>query len=67
MLIDKNVMERYKSVLEMQRIDWDSFQFKIEALDETKVNMINILFNFIFNSDLNFFASNIFKDEKQGC
>ena len=54
MLIDKNPMERYRAVLETQRMNWDSFQFKIEALDKTKVNMINLLFNNISNSDLNF-------------
>ena len=54
MPIDKNPMEIHKSVLEMEKIDWDSFQFKVEALDETKVNMINDLFNVISDSDFNF-------------
>ena len=54
MPIDKNPMEIHKSVLEMEKIDWDSFQFKVEALDETKVSMINVLFNVISDSVLNF-------------
>ena len=54
-------MERYESVLETQSIDWDSFQFEIEALDETKVNMINVLFNIIFDSFLNFLAQILLK------
>ena len=53
-LIDNNPVERYKSVLETQRVDWDSFQFETEALDEIKVNMKNVLFNIIFDSFLNF-------------
>ena len=31
-------------MLETAKIDWDSFQVKVEALDETMVNMINDLF-----------------------
>ena len=64
MLIDKNLVERYKSVLDTQRIDWDLFQFKMEALDETKVNMINVLFNVVFESDLNFVCLKYFKKWK---
>ena len=58
-LIEKNPMEKYKSMLETEKIDWDSFQFKAEAFNETKVNIINDLFNVISDSDLSFFASNI--------
>ena len=46
-------------MLETGKIDWGSFQFKVEALEETKVKMINDLFNAISDSDLNFVASNI--------
>ena len=53
-LIDKYSVERYKSVLERQRINCDSFQFEMEALHETKVNIINVLFDIIFDSFLNF-------------
>ena len=52
-LIDKNLVERYRAVSETQRIHLNSFEFKIEAIDETKVNMINLLFDTISNSDLN--------------
>ena len=47
------------------RIDWDSFQFKMEALDKIKVNVKNVLFNIIFHF-FSFFASNFMKDEKAG-
>ena len=60
-LIDKNPMERYESMLETEKIDWDSFQFIVEALDQSKVNMTNDLFNVISDLDLNFFASNIYQ------
>ena len=60
MLIDKNPVERYKSVLEKQRIYWDTFQLKMEALNETKMNMINVLFNVIFDLDLNFVCLEFF-------
>ena len=49
MLIDKNPMENYKSMLETEKNDWDSFE-----LDETKMNTINVLFNVISDSDLNY-------------
>ena len=51
MLIDNNLVERYIAVLVAQQINWDSFELKI-AMDETKVDMINLLFNVISNSDL---------------
>ena len=44
-------------VLLTQRINWDSLTFKIEAIDETKVNMIQISI---------LFASSIL-DIKGGC
>ena len=53
MIIDKKPMERYRAVLKTQRINGDSFELKIESLDETKVKMINLLFNIISNSDIN--------------
>ena len=65
-LIDKNPVERCKSMLETEKIDWDSFQFKIEALDETKVNMINNFFNVISDLDLNFVLHQIFNRQKCG-
>ena len=34
MLIDKNIVDRYREVL-------DSFNFKVKALDEAKVNDMN--------------------------
>ena len=61
MLIDKNPMERYKSVLKTQRIDWDSFQFEMEALDEIKVNLINVLFNIILDLFLNLVCLKFYK------
>ena len=66
MLIEKNPMERYRAVLETQRINWDSFEFKSQAIDETKVNMINILFNIFSNSYLNSICLKYFKDESGG-
>ena len=42
-----------------QRINWDSFEFKVEALDEAKVIVINLFFDITSISDLNFFASNV--------
>ena len=60
-LSDKNPVERYMTVLETQRINWDSFEFTIRAFNETKVNMINLLFNVISNSISILFASNILK------
>ena len=57
-------MERYKSVLETQSTDCDSLQFKMDALDETKVNMINVLFYVILDSDLNFVFLKFLNDEK---
>ena len=53
MIIDKKPMERYRAVLKTQRINGDSFELKIESLDETKVKMINLLFNIISNSGIN--------------
>ena len=41
------------AALETHRINWESYQFKSETLDETKVNMINFLFNVISDSDFN--------------
>ena len=41
-------------MLETEKIDWDSFQFNLEALDETNMNMISDLFNVISDSDVNF-------------
>ena len=64
MLIDKNPVERYKSVLETQKIDWDSFQFKIDALDDTKVNMIIDFFNVISESDLNIICIKYLTDKR---
>ena len=29
------IMQRYKLMLETNKIDWDSFKFNVEALDET--------------------------------
>ena len=63
-LIDKNPIERYMSMLETENIDWDSFQFEVEALDETKVNMINLLFNVISDLDLNFVCIKYGRDKK---
>jgi len=40
--------------LETQIINWDSFQFKIETLDETKANMIKVQISIVF-------APNVFK------
>ena len=37
------------------------FQFKMEALDETKANLINVIFNVIFDPDFNFVFLNFFK------
>ena len=51
MLIDEKAVERYKAVLETQSINWDPFQFIIEALDETKVN-ISFFFLLLFQSQI---------------
>ena len=67
MLMDKNPMERYMAVLETQKINWDSFKFKIEDLAETKVSMISLLFNIISNLDLNYDCLKYFKHEQGGC
>ena len=53
LFIDKNLRERYESVLETQSIDW-TFVFKKDTIDEAKVEMIKVLFDFISDSDLNF-------------
>ena len=53
MLTDENSVERYRALLATQKMNWDSFKFIIESIDETKVNMIDLLFNIISNSDLN--------------
>ena len=47
MLTDKTFMEKFKSVLETQKISQHSFKFKVEALDETKVNTIIDIFNVV--------------------
>ena len=41
MLIDIDLMERYRAVLQVQMIDWDAFKFSAVAIDETKVNVID--------------------------
>ena len=67
MFNNKNPLKRYMAVLETQRIKGNLFKFKIEAIDETKVNIINILFNIISNSHLKtvcFKYFKYFKDEK---
>ena len=52
-------------MLETKRLDWDSFQFKVEAIDETKVNMINALFNVSSDSDLNFVCIKYLTDKQE--
>ena len=47
--------------METEIIDWDSYQFKIEALDETKVNTVNVCFNVISIQISILFATNILK------
>ena len=49
--IDKNPMKRYESVLETQRIDCDSFQFKKDISDETQVKLSIVLFNIKYLTD----------------
>ena len=66
MLNDNNPVERYRLIMETQRINWDSFQFKIKVVDEIKVNMIN-LFNFISNLGLNSSCLKYLKDESVCC
>ena len=66
-LIYKNPMKRYKTVLETQIINWDSFKFKVESLDEANVNMINLLFDIVSNSDLKSFCLKYFKDQRGCC
>ena len=66
MLIDKKPVERHRAVLETQITNWDSFEFYTEALDETKVNMINHLFNIDSISDPNSVCHKTFKDERVG-
>ena len=48
----------------MQRINWDSYTCKVEAMYDIKVNMINLLFNFFSNSDLNSVCFKYFNDER---
>ena len=55
------------AVLMTQKISWDLFQLKIEALDGTNIKTINLLFNIISNSDLNSVCLKYFKDERVGC
>ena len=50
-------------VLGTQRIKWDSFKFNIEAMDETNVSTINLIFNIISNSDLNYVYFKYFEDK----
>ena len=44
--------------------NWDSFQLKIEDINETKVNMINLLFQYYFKFRSQFFCFKYVKDEK---
>ena len=66
-LIDENLMKRYRAVLDMHRINWDSFEFEIKVLDYSKVNMINFYFNIILNSGFNCVCFKYLKDERVGC
>ena len=59
-------MKRYRAVLDMQRINWDSFEFEIKVLDYSKVNMINFYFNIILNSGFNCVFFKYLKDERVG-
>ena len=66
MLFNKNPVERYRVALMTQRINWGSFDFIIETIDETYVNMINHLFNIISTSDLKSVCLKYLNDEKGG-
>ena len=59
-------MERYKSMLETEKINWVSLKFKVEALDETSMKIINEGFSIISDSDLNFVLHQIFNRQKGG-
>ena len=67
MLIDTNPVERYRAVMETQRINWDSLKFNIEAISENKMNVIHLLFTIISNLDLNSVYLKHFKEENGGC
>ena len=49
--------------LKSQKINWDSFKFKVEASDEAKVNVINLFFIITSSSCLNTFCIKYFKLE----
>ena len=44
--------------------NWDLFEFKIETIDEIKVNMVKLHFNIISNVGLNYICFKYFKDER---
>ena len=55
-LIDKDPINRYRAVLNAQRINWDSFEFKVEALNEAKINIIDL-----FSIQISMFLHQIFQ------
>ena len=56
--------------MEAETIDWDSFKFKFEALNDLKVNMTDLLFDILVSSDLHelivFMALNILVKKMEG-
>ena len=57
-------MDRYRAVMKTQRINSHSFECKVEALDDAKVNTINLFFNINSNLEFNSFCFKCFKDER---
>ena len=51
-------------MLKTEKIDWDSIQLKVVALDKTKVNVICDFFNVISDSDLNFVCMKYLTDKR---
>ena len=65
MLIDGDLMDRYKAVLQVERINWHSFVFKIEALNNAKANMIVMSLIFFYVWISNTFATTILTKKKE--
>ena len=63
MLIDKDLMERYKAVLQAKMINQDSYKFNAVALDVAKLNMTH-LFSRFFEIQMSMLFPLIFKQKK---
>ena len=65
MLLNKDSTDRYRVVLEVQRINRGSFEFKVVTLDKTKVTMIDLFSILDYLQISNVFFSNILNKRKK--